>query len=110
MTRDQVDCGSIVLSVVVECSVKVFDDFGVFVTECQFGVSGTVSQPRFLIQSVDFVVDQAFDVRLWNRAIQSGFTGCAKLGQLIRFFISPQSDVSCYPSDFQSVSGSECIE
>ena len=27
------------LSVVVECSVKVFDDFGVFVTECQFGVS-----------------------------------------------------------------------
>ena len=30
MTRDKVDCGSIVLSVVVECSVKVFDDFGMF--------------------------------------------------------------------------------
>ena len=43
MTRDKVDCGSIVLSVVVECSVKVFDDFGVFVTECQFGVSGTIA-------------------------------------------------------------------
>ena len=43
---------------------------GVFVTECQFSVSGTDSYPSFLIQSGDFVVDQAFDVRLRNRALQ----------------------------------------
>ena len=85
MSRDEVNCSSIIFSVVAECSVKVFDDVGVFVTECQFGVSGTVSLPIFLIQSGDLVVDQAFDVGLRNRAIQSGFTGCANLGQLIRF-------------------------
>ena len=43
MSRDKVHCSSVILSVVAECSVKVFDDVGVFVTECQFGVSGTVS-------------------------------------------------------------------
>ena len=43
MSRDEVNCSSIILSVVAECSVKVFDDVGVFVTEGQFGVSGTVS-------------------------------------------------------------------
>ena len=100
MSRDEVNCSSVILSVVAECSsVKVFDDIGVFVTECQFGVSGTVSSPSFLIQSSDFVVYQAFDVRLWNWALQSGFNGCASIGQLICFFISPQSDVCSYPSD-----------
>ena len=34
---------SVILSVVAECSVKIFDDVGVFVAECQFDVSGTVS-------------------------------------------------------------------
>ena len=34
MSRDKVNCSSVILSVVVKCSVKVFDDFGVFVTEC----------------------------------------------------------------------------
>ena len=43
MSRDEVNCSSINLSVVAECSVKYFDDVGVFVTECQFGVSGTIS-------------------------------------------------------------------
>ena len=41
--RDNVNCSFVILSDVAECSVKVFDDAGVFVTECQFGVSGTVS-------------------------------------------------------------------
>ena len=45
MSRDKVHCSSVILSVFAECSVtvKVFDDVGVVVTECQFGVSGTVS-------------------------------------------------------------------
>ena len=43
MSRDELNCSSIILFVVAECSVRVFDDVGVFVTECQFGVSGTVS-------------------------------------------------------------------
>ena len=44
MSRDKVHCSSqVILSVVAERSVKVFDDVGVFVTECQFGESGTVS-------------------------------------------------------------------
>ena len=34
-------------------------------------MSGTISQPGFLIQSGDFVFDQAFDVRLWNWTVQS---------------------------------------
>ena len=89
MSRDEVNCSSIILSVVAECSVKVFDHVGVFVTECQLSVSDTVSYPSFLIQPGDFVVDQAFDVRLRNRALQSGFTGCANLGQLICFFVAP---------------------
>ena len=32
-------------------------------------------------------------MRLWNRALQSGFTGCVNFGQLICFFVTPQSDV-----------------
>jgi len=99
VSRDEVNCSSLILFVVAECSVKVFDDVGVFVTECQFGVSGTVSSPGFLIQSSDFVVYQAFGVRLWNWALQNGFIGCASIGQLICCFISPQSDVCSYPSD-----------
>ena len=43
MSRDEVHCSSVVLFVVAECSVKIFDDFDVFVTECQFGMSGTIS-------------------------------------------------------------------
>ena len=43
MSRDEVHCSSIILSVVAECSVKIFDDSDVFVTECQFGVSRTIS-------------------------------------------------------------------
>ena len=43
MSCNEVNCSSVILSVVAECSVKVFDDLDVFVTECQFGVSGTVS-------------------------------------------------------------------
>ena len=34
MSRDEVNRSSIILSVVAECCVKVFDDVGVFVTEC----------------------------------------------------------------------------
>ena len=36
-------CSSVILAVVAGCSVKVFNDFGVFVTKYLFGVSGTVS-------------------------------------------------------------------
>ena len=43
MSRDKVNCSSVILSVVAECSVKGFDDVGVFVTDCQFGVSGIMS-------------------------------------------------------------------
>jgi len=43
VSRDKVNCSSVILSVVAECSVKVFDDFGVFLSECIFGMSGTVS-------------------------------------------------------------------
>ena len=43
MSRDEVNCSSLILSVVAECSVKVFDDVVVFETECQFGVSVTIS-------------------------------------------------------------------
>ena len=43
VSHDRVNCSSVILSVVAECSVKVLDDVGVFMTECQFGVSGTVS-------------------------------------------------------------------
>ena len=43
MSCDEVHCSSVVLFVVTECSVKSFDDFDVFVTECQFGMSGTIS-------------------------------------------------------------------
>ena len=43
MSRDELNCSSIILFVVAECSVRVFDDVGVFMAECQFGVSGTVS-------------------------------------------------------------------
>ena len=40
MSGDGMHCNSMILSVVAECySVKIFDDFDVFVTECQFGVS-----------------------------------------------------------------------
>ena len=70
MSRDEVNCCSVILSDVAECSVKILDDVDVFVTECQFGVSRTISQPGFLIQSGDFVVDQAFDVRLQNWALE----------------------------------------
>ena len=43
MSRDEVHCSSVVLSVVTECNVKTFDDVNVLVTESQFGVSGTIS-------------------------------------------------------------------
>ena len=43
MSRDEVHCSSVVLSVVTECNVKILDDVNVLVTECQFGVSGTIS-------------------------------------------------------------------
>ena len=49
MSRDDVHCSSVILSVVAECSVKIFDDVDVFVAECQYGVSGTISYPGFLI-------------------------------------------------------------
>ena len=52
MSRDEVNCSSIILSVVAECSVKVFDDVGVFVTECQFGVSGIVSDGYDLVLAI----------------------------------------------------------
>ena len=34
MTRDEVNCSSVILSVFAECSVEVFDDFGMLVAEC----------------------------------------------------------------------------
>ena len=34
MSRDEVHCSSVVLYVVTECNVKIFDDVNVFVTEC----------------------------------------------------------------------------
>ena len=71
MSRDDVHCSSVILFVIAQCSVKIFDDVDVFVAECQFGVSGTISYPGFPIQSGDFVVDQVFDVRLWNWELQS---------------------------------------
>ena len=43
MSRDEVYCSSVVVSVVAECCVKSFDDVDVFMTECQFGMSGTIS-------------------------------------------------------------------
>ena len=43
MSRDEVHCSSVVVSVIAECYVKTFEDVDVFVTECQFGVSGTIS-------------------------------------------------------------------
>ena len=43
MSRDEVHCSSIILSVVADMGVKIFDDVDVFVTECQFGVSKTIS-------------------------------------------------------------------
>ena len=43
MSRDEVHRSSVVLFYVAECSVKILDDFDVFVTECQFGMSGTIS-------------------------------------------------------------------
>ena len=43
MSRDEVHCSFVVLFVVAECSVKPFDDVDVFVTECQFGMSRTIS-------------------------------------------------------------------
>ena len=36
MSRDEVHCSSVVLSVVAKCSVKIFDDVDVFAAECQF--------------------------------------------------------------------------
>ncbi len=35
MSRDEVHCSSVVLSVVTECNVKTFDDVNVLVTESQ---------------------------------------------------------------------------
>ena len=43
MSRDEVNCSSIILSVVAECSVKVFDDVGVFVNSYVY-----MSVPVFL--------------------------------------------------------------
>ena len=43
MSRDEVHCSSLILSVVAECSVKIFDDVDAYLTECQFGVSRTIS-------------------------------------------------------------------
>ena len=43
MSRDEVHCSSVVVSVVTECNVKTFEDVDVFVTEYQFGVPGTIS-------------------------------------------------------------------
>ena len=44
MSRDEVHCSSIILSVVAECSVKIFDNVDAFVNECQFGVGPSVNQ------------------------------------------------------------------
>ena len=41
MSRDEVHC-FVILSVVTEGSVKILDDVDVSVTECQFGMSGTI--------------------------------------------------------------------
>ena len=43
MSRDEVHCSSVVVSVIAACYVKTFEDVDVFVTECQFGVSRTIS-------------------------------------------------------------------
>ena len=43
VSRDEVHCRSVIFSVVAECNVKIFDDVDVFVAECHFGVSGTIS-------------------------------------------------------------------
>ena len=75
MSRDDVHCSSVDLFVIAECSFKIFDDVDVFVAECQFGPvcpgPSAIQVSRFSLPSGDFVVDQAFNVRLWNWAIQS---------------------------------------
>ena len=38
-------CRSVILFVVAKCIVKVVDDVDVFATECNFDVSGTITQP-----------------------------------------------------------------
>ena len=43
MSRDEVKCSSIILSIVDECIVEVFDDVSMFVSEGQFSVPWTVS-------------------------------------------------------------------
>ena len=45
MSRYEVHCSSVILSVVTECSVEIFDDVDVFMSKCQFSVSGTISNP-----------------------------------------------------------------
>jgi len=63
----------------------------------------------FVVAECSFKIFDDVDVFV-NWALQSRFTGCASLGQLICFFITPQFDVCSYSSDLLSVSGSECIE
>ena len=41
----------------------------------------------------------------WEGAEQDVVVCCAKLGQLVRPLVTPQSSVSSYPSEFHRVSG-----
>ena len=48
-----------------------------------------------------------FDAGLWEGAEQDVVVCCAKLGQLVRPLVSPQSSMSSYPLEFHRVGGGD---
>ena len=61
MACDELDCGSVVSLVIFE-SVEITNDFGLFVAENHFGVSGSIMFPFFFVESGNFVVDLFLDI------------------------------------------------
>ena len=110
MACNEVHCCSIVNSVVYKCCVKMFLDGEVFGPNRHFSMTMWIGGPIGGVYLVDFVIDLAFDVGLRYWAGFFNITCSTKLCHFIRLFVTPQSRMGCYPSDFHRVVGSNAVD
>ena len=79
VTCDKVQCSPIAYSVVYEGSIQLLFDFLMIVAKSHLRVSLSVLVPVFVVSSLDFGVNLAFDVGLWDGAMYEVGTSSAEL-------------------------------
>ena len=97
-------CGSVLVSVVGKGGINVFP-CGLFLaaTDGHVGMWVFFVFPLFGVHGVDFIVNEFLDVGLWYGAVSEVLACSAKLGKLVRSFVTSQSSVGSYPSQFNFV-------